>query len=53
MAMLKNYLKISWRNLLRNKTYTAINVAGLALSMTCGILIFILVSFNLSFDKFH
>jgi putative ABC transport system permease protein len=51
--MLKNYLKISWRNLLRNKTYTAINVAGLALSMTCGILIFILVSFNLSFDKFH
>jgi hypothetical protein len=51
--MLKNYFKISWRNLVRNKAYTTINVAGMALSMACGILIFTLVAFNLSYDNFH
>ena len=51
--MLRNYLKIAWRNLLRNKAYTAINILGLALGMTCGILIFTLVSYHLSVDTFH
>lgn len=52
-GMYKSYFKIGWRNLLRNKGYTVINVAGLALSMTCGIFIFSLIKHNLSFDNFH
>lgn len=51
--MVRNYLKIAWRNLVRNKVYTTINVLGLALGMTCGILIFTLVSYHLSVDTFH
>jgi putative ABC transport system permease protein len=51
--MLRNYLKIGWRNLIRTKGYTAINVAGLTLSITCGIFIFSLVKHHLSFDNFH
>ncbi len=51
--MIKNYFKIAFRNLVRHKAYTTINVLGLALGMTCGILIFALVSFHLSFDNFH
>lgn len=52
-TMIRNYLKIAFRNLQRNKGYTLINVAGLALSMACGILIFTLVSHHLSYDNFH
>ena len=37
--MLKNYLKIAWRNLLKNKVYSLINIAGLAIGMTATILI--------------
>ncbi|HVU54657.1 MAG TPA: ABC transporter permease [Puia sp.] len=51
--MLKNYWKIAVRVLLKNKSYSAINILGLALSMTCGILIFTLVQYHLSFDNFH
>ena len=52
-GMYRSYFKIGWRNLIKNKAYTFINVAGLALSMTCGIFIFSLVRLNLSFDNFH
>ena len=51
--MLLNYLKIAWRNLVRNKVYAAINVLGLALSLTCAILIFTLVTYHYSVDRFH
>jgi len=51
--MLKNYLKIAWRNLLRNKAYAAINITGLSLGIACGILIFTVVNYHLSFDTFH
>jgi predicted permease len=51
--MIKNYLKIAWRNLVKNKVYAFINIAGLALSLSCGILIFNMVKYHLSFDNFH
>ncbi|MBA4053269.1 MAG: ABC transporter permease, partial [Marivirga sp.] len=52
-GMYKSYFKIGWRTLARNKGYSIINIAGLALSMTCGIFIFSLVKHHLSFDNFH
>jgi putative ABC transport system permease protein len=52
-TMFRSYFKIGWRNLARNKAYSIINIAGLALSMTCGILIFTFVTHHLSFDNFH
>jgi len=51
--MIRNYLKISLRNLARHKIYGLINVMGLAMSMACGIVIFTLVKYHLSFDNFH
>jgi predicted permease len=52
-GMFKSYFKIGWRNLVRNKSYAFINIAGLALSMTCGIFIFSIIRDNLSYDNFH
>jgi len=51
--MLKNYFRIALRNLQRNKSYMAINILGLALSICCAIVIFLLVRYHLDFDKFH
>ncbi|HEY8970006.1 MAG TPA: ABC transporter permease, partial [Puia sp.] len=51
--MIKNYFKIAWRQLRRNKAYAFINVAGLTLGITCSIIIFVLVHYELSFDNFH
>jgi len=51
--MLKNYLKVVWRNIKRHKGYSFINVAGLALGLACCLLICIWVLDELSFDKFH
>jgi predicted permease len=51
--MIRSYFKIAFRNLLRNKAYTTINVLGLTLGMTCGLLIFMLVKYHLGFDNFH
>jgi len=51
--MLKNYLKVAWRNLFRNKTFSAINILGLALGMACSILILLWVQNELSIDSFH
>ncbi|WP_192346746.1 ABC transporter permease [Algoriphagus sp. Y33] len=52
-SMYKSYFKIGWRTLLRNQEYAVINIAGLALSITCCILIFALISHHLGFDDFH
>src|SRR4051812_16506071 len=51
--MIRNYFLTAFRNLRRSATYTSINVIGLALGITCAILIFSLVSYHLSFDNFH
>ncbi|MBC8152635.1 MAG: ABC transporter permease [Bacteroidetes bacterium] len=51
--MLRNYLKIAWRNLLRNKVYSAINIGGLAVGMAVAMLIGLWVYDELSFNKHH
>ena len=51
--MIKNYLKTAWRNLLHNKTFSLINILGLALGMTCSLLIMLWVQNELHMDKFH
>ncbi|OOG76386.1 ABC transporter permease [Algoriphagus sp. A40] len=50
--MFKNYLKIAYRNLVKNKVYTGINIFGLTLGLTCCILIFLQVKDEISYDKF-
>jgi len=52
-AMIKNYLKIALRNIKNHKTYSFINIMGLAVGMACCILILLWVQDELSFDKFH
>lgn len=51
--MLSNYLKIAFRNLIRNRTYAFINVIGLAVGIAACLLLFLTVRFELSFDTFH
>jgi len=51
--MLKNYFKIAVRNILRNKVYSAINILGLTLGITCCSLLFLFVIDELSYDSFH
>jgi putative ABC transport system permease protein len=51
--MLKNYIKIALRNLLRNKAYSVINISGLAIGMACCILILLFVQDELSYDTYH
>src|SRR4051812_8650727 len=51
--MLKNYFKIAWRNLTKNKTFSLINIAGLSTGMAACLLILQYVSFHLSYDQFN
>jgi putative ABC transport system permease protein len=51
--MLKNYLKIAFRNLLRNRSNTFINILGLSIGIAACMLIFLLIRFENSFDTFH
>ena len=51
--MIKNYLKTAWRNLLNNKFYSAINITGLTVGLTVGLLVLLWVNDELSFDKFN
>jgi putative ABC transport system permease protein len=53
MIMFKNYLKIALRNMAKQKTFTLINIAGLAVGMACAILITLWVQDELSYDGFH
>ena len=52
-AMFKNYLKTAWRTIKRQKGYSVINIAGLALGMACAILIAFYIHHELSYDRFH
>ncbi len=50
--MIKNYLKIAWRNMLNNKVYSALNIVGLAAGMAVALLIALWVVNEYSYDKF-
>lgn len=51
--MLKNYFTIAWRNLVRNRVFSAINITGLAIGLASCMLISLYVIDELSFDRFH
>ncbi len=51
--MLKNYFKIAFRNLIRHKGYAAINISGLAVGIAACLVLFLVVSYELSYDKFQ
>ncbi len=51
--MFKNYLLIAFRNTKKHKAYSLLNIGGLAVGMTCFLLILLFVRFELSFDDFH
>ncbi|GAB3916173.1 ABC transporter permease [Larkinella terrae] len=50
--MLQNYFKIAWRNLMKNKVFSAINMVGLSVGLTCCILIAAFVLDELSYDRY-
>jgi putative ABC transport system permease protein len=51
--MLKNYLRVAFRNLWRHKGFSLLNILGLTIGMTACFLIFLYVKFELSYDAFH
>ena len=51
--MLKNYLKVAFRNMKRQKSFSFINIFGLAVGLSCSLLIFTYVLDELNYDRFH
>src|SRR5688572_26525864 len=51
--MIKSYLKIAWRNLLRHKTFSFINIFGLAIGIATCTIIFIYVRHELTYDQYN
>jgi ABC-type antimicrobial peptide transport system permease subunit len=51
--MIKNFFKIAWRNLLRNKGFSFINISGLAIGMASAVLIMLWIQNEMSYDQFH
>ncbi|MFA5971334.1 MAG: ABC transporter permease [Lentimicrobiaceae bacterium] len=51
--MIRNYFKIAWRNLLRNKVFSVINIVGLTTGLVCCLLLVLYIQHELSFDNFH
>src|SRR6185312_11732330 len=51
--MFKNYFKIAWRNMQRNKVYSFINIAGLSLGLAAAMLIILYVKDEVSYDRFQ
>src|SRR5450432_143204 len=52
-VMLKNYFKVAFRNLLRNKGFSVINILGLAIGMASAVIILLWVRNEVSYDRFH
>jgi putative ABC transport system permease protein len=51
--MLKNFFRSTWRRLTRHKLYTTINIAGLAIGIACGLVIYKIISYETDFDRYH
>ncbi len=51
--MIKNYFKTAWRNIIRNKAFSFINVFGLSIGISAALVIFLIVHYEFSFDKFE
>nr|WP_299386351.1 ABC transporter permease [Allomuricauda sp.] len=51
--MLKNNIKIAWRNIWKNKTFSLINIVGLSIGLSASFVIGVLIYYDLTFDKFH
>ena len=51
--MFTNYFKIAFRNVWRNKTFSVINIFGLAIGISASLVIFLIVQYDFSFDKFE
>lgn len=51
--MIKNYIIVAFRHILKNKTHSAINIFGLAIAFVCSILLLLTAVFDFSFDNFH
>jgi putative ABC transport system permease protein len=51
--MFKNYIKTAWRNLIKQKAFSILNISGLAIGLSCFLLIAIYIIDEISFDKFH
>src|SRR5437868_13402089 len=51
--MLRNHFKIAWRNLMRNRVFSAINILGLSVGLTCCMLITLYIWHECSYDGYH
>ena len=51
--MIKNYFKTAWRNLIRHKAFSIINVFGLSIGISAALVIFLIVHYEFNFDKFE
>src|SRR5947207_14100122 len=51
--MIKNYLKVAWRNLMKSKIFSFINIIGLSVGLTCCMLVTVYLYNELSYDKYH
>jgi len=51
--MIRSYLQTAWKNFYKHKFYTAINVFGLALGISCTVILYLFISYHLSFDNYH
>jgi len=53
IVMYKNYFKVTFRNIAKNKVYSFINITGLSVGIACSIMILSWVQYELSYDKYH
>ena len=50
--MIKNYIKVAIRNLMRNKVYVLINTLGMGIAMACCMTAYLLIAYNIEFDEY-